>query len=119
MIRRPPRSPLFPYTTLFRSVRLAELQPVARIELRSRHPPAEAGQQAGNAIHEQQYRADVDACETRRFRIASYGIDSDSKICTAGHEPARENAAHCVQREPRHGPQARRDINRTVTENVK
>src|SRR2546422_4587486 len=30
MIRRPPRSTLFPYTTLFRSL--------SRIELRSRHP---------------------------------------------------------------------------------
>src|SRR5256885_7541535 len=83
MIRRPPRSPLFPYTTLFRSVRLAELQTVGRIELRSRHHPAEAGQQAGNAIHEQQYRADVDACETRRFRIASYGVDSRSEEHTS------------------------------------
>src|SRR5256885_6710155 len=30
MIRRPPRSTLFPYTTLFRSVQLAELQHMAQ-----------------------------------------------------------------------------------------
>src|SRR3712207_8442933 len=37
MIRRPPRSPLFPYTTLFRSGQLVQLHlPVA-------HPPAEVG----------------------------------------------------------------------------
>src|SRR2546421_5006100 len=31
MIRRPPRSTLFPYTTLFRSVRRVELHPVAAL----------------------------------------------------------------------------------------
>src|SRR3712207_8327244 len=32
MIRRPPRSTLFPYTTLFRSVLAAEVGPVVRAE---------------------------------------------------------------------------------------
>src|SRR3712207_7688870 len=32
MIRRPPRSTLFPYTTLFRSVRLGRLIPTAVVE---------------------------------------------------------------------------------------
>src|SRR5258706_16378685 len=43
MIRRPPRSPLFPYTTLFRSPRPAEERVVARapFERRAeRNPPA-------------------------------------------------------------------------------
>src|SRR2546427_9428618 len=31
MIRRPPRSTLFPYTTLFRSVFLLELRPLKRV----------------------------------------------------------------------------------------
>src|SRR2546426_6618258 len=31
MIRRPPRSTLFPYTTLFRSVRVARLEPSRRV----------------------------------------------------------------------------------------
>src|SRR2546422_5882195 len=30
MIRRPPRSTLFPYTTLFRSLRMSNLRPVCR-----------------------------------------------------------------------------------------
>src|SRR5256885_8752842 len=32
MIRRPPRSPLFPYTTLFRSVAVARLPQAARFD---------------------------------------------------------------------------------------
>src|SRR2546425_7925755 len=41
MIRRPPRSTLFPYTTLFRSVRPAELQlwPGLRLENRLQSHP--------------------------------------------------------------------------------
>src|SRR5256885_7041066 len=42
MIRRPPRSTLFPYTTLFRSVAL-RLQEV--------EPPADLGQQAPGGAH--------------------------------------------------------------------
>src|SRR2546430_10843037 len=37
MIRRPPRSTLFPYTTLFRSLR-GRRQRLARIDLRAREP---------------------------------------------------------------------------------
>src|SRR5258708_24636299 len=33
MIRRPPRSTLFPYTTLFRSLAFAQLQPPVLVEL--------------------------------------------------------------------------------------
>src|SRR3712207_8596878 len=45
MIRRPPRSTLFPYTTLFRSHRQAEAEPAGRPEVLGPrpappHPPA-------------------------------------------------------------------------------
>src|SRR5437879_9414442 len=40
MIRRPPRSTLFPYTTLFRSARIAVPSKVLYIE--DFHPPAES-----------------------------------------------------------------------------
>src|SRR5256885_10603605 len=33
MIRRPPRSTLFPYTTLFRSLRYPYLDPISRLQL--------------------------------------------------------------------------------------
>src|SRR5256885_12809656 len=44
MIRRPPRSPLFPYTPLFRSVAEREVvhRPLPR--RRNRHEPAERGE---------------------------------------------------------------------------
>src|SRR3989454_11852125 len=66
MIRRPPRSTLFPYTTLFRSQRLGRLAhdlvaqraqeavPVHRVgEPLVSHPVAEAGalEQVGDAAH--------------------------------------------------------------------
>src|SRR5256714_6959524 len=37
MIRRPPRSTLFPYTTLFRSARLPKYKRLIRLEKRSDH----------------------------------------------------------------------------------
>src|SRR3712207_8545996 len=42
MIRRPPRSTLFPYTTLFRSDELAGMASIASADLDARHkaPPA-------------------------------------------------------------------------------
>src|SRR5258705_12964779 len=39
MIRRPPRSTLFPYTTLFRSRLRQALPPVPRLQLAEREPP--------------------------------------------------------------------------------
>src|SRR2546423_2183540 len=50
MIRRPPRSPLFPYTTLFRSprARAAETEAVAPVVHVGEHAlPADTGQLAG------------------------------------------------------------------------
>src|SRR5688572_31068234 len=49
MLRRPPRSTLFPYTTLFRSAETAQARRV--VELRQRFCPIEAdrGQDAGKA----------------------------------------------------------------------
>src|SRR5256885_7918621 len=46
MIRRPPRSTLFPYTTLFRSVRLRELAEVVV----ARHLAAERGVVLAHAV---------------------------------------------------------------------
>src|SRR5947207_6916093 len=42
MVRRPPRSTLFPYTTLFRSVAGDPRQPHGSRQLLVRRPPAEA-----------------------------------------------------------------------------
>src|SRR5437764_8607600 len=45
MIRRPPRSTLFPYTTLFRSVRIPRLLPAALTEVRDRDLTSTTGRQ--------------------------------------------------------------------------
>src|SRR3712207_8211051 len=50
MIRRPPRSPLFPYTTLFRSVRVHRL--VVRLVPRGRRPVAGRGLGCGPPVPE-------------------------------------------------------------------
>src|SRR3712207_8720419 len=58
MIRRPPRSPLFPYTTLFRS-RLPEILPVmARVH--QRHLPAERVPEHGRRVEIQLLHHPVD-----------------------------------------------------------
>src|SRR3712207_7825461 len=44
MIRRPPRSTLFPYTTLFRSGVLGQADEAREIRLRCRPAPAQGGQ---------------------------------------------------------------------------
>src|SRR5260370_10187658 len=49
MIRRPPRSTLFPYTTLFRSPSLPELQKKALV----RHPPAREHNASANSRSEE------------------------------------------------------------------
>src|SRR5438105_5709832 len=51
MIRRPPRSTLFPYTTLFRSLRRGDLrQPARRDERSARHADAARSQGAAHAL---------------------------------------------------------------------
>src|SRR5260370_21202432 len=61
MIRRPPRSTLFPYTTLFRSVRHAcahrstvgtneERQPAVEFEISKCHDVGDAGKRTNRAI---------------------------------------------------------------------
>src|SRR2546429_2482232 len=48
MIRRPPRSTLFPYTTLFRSLFLCDTHPIIRV-FRSTWEPLVALREIGNA----------------------------------------------------------------------
>src|SRR6266704_4039916 len=51
MIRRPPRSTLFPYTTLFRSTGIAWLYSVVAILLPSLFPPADRKSTRLNSSH--------------------------------------------------------------------
>src|SRR5258708_18069280 len=52
MIRRPPRSTLFPYTTLFRSVRNRQRSPGERADNGARYGVFERVAQAGAVTHE-------------------------------------------------------------------
>src|SRR5260221_5301424 len=49
MIRRPPRSTLFPYTTLFRSIHLVHQQPLGCLEDVDRDDPAADGLRRAHA----------------------------------------------------------------------
>src|SRR5258708_12945677 len=61
MIRRPPRSTLFPYTTLFRSLHACGLFPV----------PAGARRTRASPKADQSLRCKVQRCSTRVLRSAS------------------------------------------------
>src|SRR3712207_8189579 len=64
MIRRPPRSTLFPYTTLFRSEHVGESHPVAR-GVGVVNGAASDGEDAGSRVH-RVARADAAAHEDRK-----------------------------------------------------
>src|SRR2546422_1128735 len=89
MIRRPPRSTLFPYTTLFRSVRrlgihlgrvgALEAAHVARV-LDDRHLHAEADAEEGDlALARVAHRLDLDRKSTRLN--SSHGYISYAVFC--------------------------------------
>src|SRR2546422_1252489 len=84
MIRRPPRSTLFPYTTLFRSlrrlraVRLRQDVPVVRVALR-RVSQAEGGARDHEGRRRDHRRADPDRKSTRLN--SSHGYISYAVFC--------------------------------------
>src|SRR2546425_6269408 len=59
MIRRPPRSTLFPYTTLFRSRRLAPLHGRHRARGRRQRAPAGAGRGRRSSPRDREARVSV------------------------------------------------------------
>src|SRR2546425_8971859 len=66
MIRRPPRSTLFPYTTLFRSAQVPKLE---RVELRERRPVSEEAHRPGDGlVGEQDVVAELVSHDGRRPR---------------------------------------------------
>src|SRR5258708_11703043 len=89
MIRRPPRSTLFPYTTLFRSLQLpanarAKEEPEARADEMRRELPAGVHEvrngfrwQDRATLHEDQVEPDTDRKSTRlnsSHQIISYAV---------------------------------------------
>src|SRR3712207_8803812 len=77
MIRRPPRSTLFPYTTLFRSARVRDLVGERQV-----------GPQRGGAV---EVLADDDAAVLRELEVAGAHVVEDG---VAGHAVHRPLAGH-------------------------
>src|SRR2546426_11545692 len=76
MIRRPPRSTLFPYTTLFRSLNPFRLEPVAelaveleQVVVRAAGDPKQAQLGVGLRVEGRELRVEV-LCETARAESA-------------------------------------------------
>src|SRR3712207_7554749 len=65
MIRRPPRSTLFPYTTLFRSVRLIEPRLAELLQLRRRRPAEPGVRTVTTQQHIARRRHDLGGAEQR------------------------------------------------------
>src|SRR2546422_4246502 len=77
MIRRPPRSTLFPYTTLFRSLRPSVLALGRRRDL----PPREVGDE----LHPVADAEDRNA-ELQQLRIGARGARVEHRVGTAGED---------------------------------
>src|SRR3989442_7153336 len=77
MIRRPPRSTLFPYTTLFRSVALAQLQHGFEVP---QEPAAIAGVARAEGVHAR--RGD---CQAGRRGVVGVSLDRKSTRLNSSH----------------------------------
>src|SRR3712207_8481752 len=77
MIRRPPRSTLFPYTTLFRSARLERLDR-HEVRLEARHPPGDG----------------VDPSAPRSRRRVLTGVGQRRTGAPADRKSTRLNSSH-------------------------
>src|SRR3712207_9089236 len=73
MIRRPPRSTLFPYTTLFRSVRFADFATITRS--RTLDVPTDVGQELYDTA-----RGLFDALGLDRARIRLVGVRAERLV---------------------------------------
>src|SRR5258708_27219923 len=82
MIRRPPRSTLFPYTTLFRSRRSARPDAAAHCSCeRKIRRPARADLQAG----ETRVRAAIDRTDPRAFPLPERSEEHTSELQSPDH----------------------------------
>src|SRR2546430_6245452 len=70
MIRRPPRSPLFPYTTLFRSLQMPDPHAVVRIEHHARARPWDE-RNGARAGRRRQTRAPLRSSDRKSTRLNS------------------------------------------------
>src|SRR3712207_8295237 len=93
MIRRPPRSTLFPYTTLFRSVRLFRAAPAAESEKlapargQGAGSPHRAGLQAGDSlVRSEEHTSEL---QSRQYLVCRLLLEKNNsmRIAITGPEP--------------------------------
>src|SRR3712207_6981419 len=85
MIRRPPRSTLFPYTTLFRSLMGANMQRQAVPLVKSEAPLIGTGME---------FRAAVDAGDVVVATKAGVATDVSADMITTDRKSTRLNSSH-------------------------
>src|SRR3712207_7252041 len=99
MIRRPPRSTLFPYTTLFRSQRVVERVQDHRRQQRVRLPVEEAEDHAEDRQRDEELRigaARVDAAEDERSEEHTSELQSRQYLVCRLLLEKKKNKKHCV-----------------------
>src|SRR3712207_6939670 len=69
MIRRPPRSTLFPYTTLFRSAALRGVRPVAQREDRALRPARPRHGAGGGLVHGPRSEEHTSELQSRQYLV--------------------------------------------------
>src|SRR5258708_21631542 len=90
MIRRPPRSTLFPYTTLFRSLRMAGKQGGIRLPMCDPPSPSE------------ETRSDWEDRDRKSTRLnSSHQIISYAVFCLKKKNPSQPTARHFPAPKPR------------------
>src|SRR5690348_18012365 len=87
MIRRPPRSPLFPYTTLFRS-----LPPLLHLLEEDAIGARRVGRLLGRAGERQQARMEIAGIELHLRHRVALGIDGDED--RLDRKSTRLNSSH-------------------------
>src|SRR5258707_8969804 len=78
MIRRPPRSTLFPYTTLFRSAGPVPGGAGNRILLFSRHFGTYCGQRAGQRCRSEEHTSEL---QSRQYLVCRLLLEKKKKSC--------------------------------------
>src|SRR2546430_12378451 len=90
MIRRPPRSTLFPYTTLFRSTALERVTPAARRPFAR----AEGLLLVGGALGRAGAADSTRRVMLRARQLASHDIDPDQTLPARDRKRTRLNSSH-------------------------
>src|SRR3712207_8566621 len=80
MIRRPPRSTLFPYTTLFRSVRRVEVHQVAR--LGARRDIAEVADAQLDLLERSRSEEHTSELQSRQYLVCRLLLVKKKKVST-------------------------------------